>query len=298
MIISCYKGDKTLPLVLQQIKNQSYKKFEVIIVDDGSPTDLSSVIISAKPNFRIRFVKQLRQKGRSYTRNTGIMLSEGSSIIFTDQDIIFDSNFILRFAIRQYYTSRCVFIGFKEDIEFEDLVNSEKARLESDWRYLVKGEKFFIPLYFDKKLPTNPERIYKILEETNNFKNFGFGKTIGFWNLASMVISHGLCLKRKQAVKIGGFPEQGFSGWGAQDIAFGAKLIGEGNFIIPVLNNTYFHINHERYSGSRKKEMVELKENLKSYFKLLKSEEYNSQPEKRKIKKTRCLGNIEFFEID
>jgi len=48
LIISCYKGDKILPLMLQQIKSQSYQKFEVIIVDDGSPTDPSSLISNAK----------------------------------------------------------------------------------------------------------------------------------------------------------------------------------------------------------------------------------------------------------
>lgn len=298
LIISCYEGNRTLPLMLKRLENQNYKNFEVVIVDDGSPTDISPVISEIKSSYRIKFVKQLTNKGRSYTRNTGMIVSEGSSIIFTDQDIIFDSDFILRFAIRQHYTSQCVFIGFKEDIALENLADSQKANIKSDWRYSVKAEKFFIPLYFDRKLPTDPERVYKILEETNNLKKLGFGKTIGFWNLPSTVISHGVCVKRESAIASGGFPEDGFDGWGAQDIAFGARLIGEGNFVVPVLNNVYFHVAHKRYSVSREKELEELKTNLRSYFDLLKSEEYNSQPRKRKIEKTQNLGNIEFFEID
>lgn len=298
LIISCYEGNRTLPLVLKRLENQSYKKFEAVIVDDGSLTDISTLIGEAKSSYRIKFVKQLTNKGRSYTRNTGIIVSEGSSIIFTDQDIIFDSDFILRFAIRQYYTSQCVFIGFKEDIALEDLTDSRKANINSDWRYSVKGERSFIPLYSGKKLPTNPGRIYRILEETNNLKRLGFGRNIGFWSLPSMVISHGICVKRKFALSSGGFPEEGFYGWGAQDIAFGARLIGEGNFVVPLLNNVYFHITHKRYSGSREKELEELKINLRSYFDLLRSVKYNSQPRKRKIKKTKKSGNIEFFEID
>lgn len=298
LIISYYEGNKTLPLMLKQLENQSYRKFEVVIVDDGSSTDIFPVISEIKPSFRIKFVKQLTNKGRSYTCNTGMIVSEGSSIIFTDQDIIFDSDFILRFAIRQHHSSRCVFIGFREDIALENLINAQKADINSDWRYSVKGEKFFTPLHFDRNLPTDPERVYKILEETNNLKNFGFGRTIGFWSLPSMVISHGVCVKRESAINLGGFPEDGFNGWGAQDIAFGARLIGEGNFVVPVLNNVYFHITHERYSGSRENELEELKMNLRSYFDLLKSEVYNSQPKKRQIKKTKNLGNIDFFEID
>lgn len=297
LVISCYEGNKTVPLVLKRLETQKYKNFEVVIVDDGSPTDLLHLVKEINPSYKTKFIKQVVNRGRSFTRNTGILASDGNSIIFTDQDIIFDSNFILRFAIRQQYTRDSIFIGFKEGINLEDLTDGAKPDLKSDWRYSVKGEKFFIPLYPEGDLPSDPEGEYKILQETDNLKTLGFGKSIGFWNLPSTVISHGLCAKKEATLSAGGFPEEGFEGWGAQDITFGARLIGEGNFVIPVLNNVYFHIAHARHSGSREKELEELKINLQSYFTLLKLKEYNLPPKNHKIKRVGDFRNIEIYEV-
>lgn len=298
LVISCYMGGKTLPLMFERLEKQDYKNFEVIIVDDGSPINIFPLIKKLNPGFSTKFIKQTTNRGRSFTRNTGMLASGGKSIIFTDQDIIFDSKFMLRFAIRQFYTTNSLYIGFKEDIGFGDLTKIAKANLKSDWRYSVKGEKFFIPLYPDGTLPDDPEREYRILSETDNLKKLGFGRTMGFWNLPSMIISHGLCVKREAALLSGGFPEEGFEGWGAQDIAFGARLIGGENFVIPVINNVYFHIAHERYSGSREKELGELKDNLKTYFTLLGSVKYNSSPRHREIQKTGRYKNIEIYEVN
>lgn len=298
VIISCYSGQKTLPLMFDSLERQSYKKFEVVVVDDGSPENMLPVVKKSNPAFKVKFIRETKNKGRSFTRNTGMLASEGNSLIFTDQDIIFDNDFIYRFALRQTYCDNCVLLGFKQDLDVKNLKDTSKADIKSDWRYLVKAEKFFIPLYPSGIRPSEPEREYKILSETNNLKNLGFGKTIGFWDLASTVISHGISMKKELALSSGGFPEEGFDGWGAQDIAFGAKLIGEGGFIVPVLNNVYFHLAHERYSGSREKELKELKQNLQNYFALLEKVEYNTAPKSRKIRKTGNFKNIVIYEVN
>jgi len=291
-------GHKTLSLMFKNLETQTYKNFEVIVVDDGSPESMLGMVKNLNLNFKTKFIRQIRNRGRSFTRNTGMLASDGDSIIFTDQDIIFDQDFVLKFAIRQFHTKDCIFIGFKEDIDFEELKSTKKPSLRSDWRYSVKGEEFFIPLYHpsDNFIKTTP-REYRILRETNNLKGLEYGQKIGFWDLPSLIISHGLSVKKQAAILSGGFPEKGFDGWGAQDIAFGARLIGEGNFVIPVMNNVYYHIVHERYSGSREEELKELKHNLKAYFALLNSIDYNCSPEKRNIKKIKDYHNLEFYEV-
>ena len=224
VVISYYEGKETLPLMLTRLEKQNYKNFEVIIIDDGSPTDVLPKIKRLKTNLKIKFIRQLQNKGRSFTRNTGILMSKGQSIIFTDQDVIFSKDFVKKFAIRQNYTKKCVFLGFKEDIDLDKLTINKKPKIKSDWRFSIKGSNDFIPIHNKKLDIEKKDRIYHLLDETANLKTFGFGKVLGFWDLPATVISHGLCVKKDQAIKTGGFPERGFLGWGAQDIAFGALL--------------------------------------------------------------------------
>lgn len=267
VIIPCYNDCKTLPLVIEQLNRQTYKNFEVIIVDDGSNEDVLAVVSTVKTNFGVIFIRQSKNHGSAYTRNTGIQKANGQILLFVDADILFDADFIKRFAVRCDSTDNCVLVGFKEQMPNEAFRNGRKAKYTADWRYTVSANDGFAYTYPHAISEKAHNKQYKLLNETENFKKFGNGKKIAYWSLPAMVIGHGICVTKKSALEVGGFPETGFSGWGAEDIAFGARLISAGNYIVPVLNNAYFHITHQPRSGSLNKQADELRNNLKSYFK-------------------------------
>ncbi len=63
--------------------------YEVIVVDDGSRVDLSSLIESlAGAARRVRYVRHDTNRGRSATRNTGIDLAEGEIVLLVDDDVV------------------------------------------------------------------------------------------------------------------------------------------------------------------------------------------------------------------
>jgi glycosyltransferase involved in cell wall biosynthesis len=74
---------------------QSYKNFELIIVDDGNAMNDYEDIFSAyeKKDSRIRFVHQ-ENSGVSEARNNGINQSKGQYIVFCDSDDFVESNFL------------------------------------------------------------------------------------------------------------------------------------------------------------------------------------------------------------
>ena len=74
---------------------QSYKNFELIIVDDGNAMKDYENIFSAyeKKDSRIRFVHQ-ENSGVSNARNNGINKSKGKYIVFCDSDDFVESNFL------------------------------------------------------------------------------------------------------------------------------------------------------------------------------------------------------------
>lgn len=97
IIIPMYNLENFIVECLKSIERQSYKNFEVIIVDDGS-TDLSNERASeflSTSNLDSFIVKQ-SNKGVSSARNTGIKHSTGIYLCFIDGDDMVESHYLER----------------------------------------------------------------------------------------------------------------------------------------------------------------------------------------------------------
>ena len=86
LIVPVYNVEKYLPRCVDSILSQSYKDFELILVDDGSPDNCGAICdeYALKDN-RIRVVHQQNSKV-SAARNAGIDISKGEWITLVDSD--------------------------------------------------------------------------------------------------------------------------------------------------------------------------------------------------------------------
>ena len=86
MIVPVYNSEKTLSRCIDSILNQTYREFELILLNDGS-TDTSGEICDAyaKRDSRVRVVHK-ENTGVSDTRNRGIDLARGEYLQFLDSD--------------------------------------------------------------------------------------------------------------------------------------------------------------------------------------------------------------------
>ena len=82
VIIPVYNGARYLRPALESVLAQTYPRFEVIVVDDGS-TDDSGVI--AQSFHDVRYIHQSNQ-GVAAARNNGIEAARGEFLAFLDQD--------------------------------------------------------------------------------------------------------------------------------------------------------------------------------------------------------------------
>jgi glycosyltransferase involved in cell wall biosynthesis len=86
VIIPVYNGENTITRCLNSVVEQSYRKLEIIVVDDGSTDHTATVVKKFCQNFNhIKYVYQQNQ-GVSVARNTGIETSSGEYILFIDAD--------------------------------------------------------------------------------------------------------------------------------------------------------------------------------------------------------------------
>lgn len=94
IIMPVYNSEKVLEKSISSIINQTYKNWELIIVDDGS-TDESLEILKryAGKCTRIK-VYQQKNSGPGAARNKGISKANGDYIAFIDADDYFDLNYL------------------------------------------------------------------------------------------------------------------------------------------------------------------------------------------------------------
>ena len=86
IIVPVYNVEKYLEDCIESLLNQTYKNYEIILVDDGS-TDSSGKIcdIVAESSSKIKVIHK-ENGGLSSARNTGLRVARGRYIGFVDSD--------------------------------------------------------------------------------------------------------------------------------------------------------------------------------------------------------------------
>ena len=244
---------------------------EVVTVFDSDDDDPSSII--GDYSFKLIIVKHDKNRNAPGANNTGAIYATGDIILFLDQDMILSPKFVpnaLKLLNANQY--KALVVGFRDTVEFSDVPTLEEwkeSNYSNDWRIKTSINDTFLDLTISNSgsISNNcradaPLEIYK---QTNKFRDLGMkeGSTIGFWDLACMVISHTLAIPRNEFVAMGGFPEW-IIGWGCEDIALGFLAVSKHLFVIPTEVGSY-HIKHAPHSGSEEKKWNEMRENLKKY---------------------------------
>ncbi len=85
IVVPYFKAQATLPTALNSILKQTFESWECILINDGSPEDLNSVVKSYNDP-RIRLVQWEKNQGRGYTRQHGLELAQGKYICMVDAD--------------------------------------------------------------------------------------------------------------------------------------------------------------------------------------------------------------------
>lgn len=101
VIIPTYNREKELPRALLSIVQQSYKNFEVVIVDNGSTDDTKNVIngfINDYPEIDIQYIYQKNSGSPAGSRNSGIKAAKYDWVAFLDSDDTWEDNKLEKIA--------------------------------------------------------------------------------------------------------------------------------------------------------------------------------------------------------
>ncbi len=96
VIVATYKRDEILFRALNSLATQTYKNFEIILVDDNANDEWNSKVSeltkkfkSDYPEIALKYIVNKTNQGSAKTRNIGIDASTGEFITFLDDDDIY-----------------------------------------------------------------------------------------------------------------------------------------------------------------------------------------------------------------
>lgn len=142
VIIATYKRDSSLFNALKSLEEQTYKDFEVVIIDDNACEEwnrkVGAVVSDFKHNLKINYIQNESNLGSAKARNIGILASRGDYITFLDDDDL-------------YYPNK--------------IMNQLNKMIETDADYSLSN----LSLYNeDESLSDNRKRDYLVTNESSN----------------------------------------------------------------------------------------------------------------------------------
>lgn len=141
VIMPTYNCGSYIAFTLESVLSQTYKNFEVIIVDDKSTDNTEEII---KPfileDSRIKYIKLSKNSGAAIARNTAIDCAQGRYLAFLDSDDLWTPDKLekqISFMEENEYNFSCTSYN-KVDEQGKDMGVIINAIRLSDYKKLLK----------------------------------------------------------------------------------------------------------------------------------------------------------------
>lgn len=141
IVMPAYNCSDFIGTTIDSILNQTYKNFEIIIVDDCSTDDTPKIVLEySQRDSRVKYHKLKENSGAAVARNTAVELANGKYMAFLDSDDVWFEDKLskqIQFMKDNNYVFTCT--GYtKIDDEGNYLNKTVKARKQSDYDDILK----------------------------------------------------------------------------------------------------------------------------------------------------------------
>lgn len=191
VVIPAYNVAEYINQTIASVREQSYKNWELIVVDDGSTDRTLEVIAESVKQIRQHVVVHHQENGGlSAARNSGVKLATGEYVYFLDSDDLLPQNALLRFVELSYQNALDVLsfsaVNFADDSYAMGDEESTKRRIEEYDEYydrinnqicVFSGEDAFISMVNSNHfVPSAPLSFYRktLVEKTPFYKGILF----------------------------------------------------------------------------------------------------------------------------
>jgi glycosyltransferase involved in cell wall biosynthesis len=238
IIIPTFNACERLYYNLLSLKMQDYNKqeFEVIVVDNGSKDHTGEVLSALDLDLNLTIVSEQQNGSRGKARNLGIEKASGDIIIFSDSDMISDHDFVAR-HISEHNISNKVVCGTSWDKIYTYFYKDFKGKILNNFiATQTKFKQIHHILYLkDKDCLIGEKSIidgsYKNYVFTQALKEQGYKRVLDIYGNEfseyrfpwSFFITNNCSVRKENIMKAGMFDE-GYEGWGCEDLDLGYRL--------------------------------------------------------------------------
>ena len=158
IIIPVYNVEKYIDGCLKSVMNQTFKDYEVIVVNDGTKDNSMDIV----KKYDVKVIEQKNQ-GLSAARNTGVKHAKGDYLIFLDSDDSWNKDLlkelsksiknnpdVVRFQIQETYENSDDVKPFNEQ-SFEDKNGVEAFKIISSYHFIENAWCYAIRRDYYKK---------------------------------------------------------------------------------------------------------------------------------------------------
>lgn len=195
VIVPVYKVENVLHYCIDSILNQTYKDFELILVDDGSPDNSGKICDEyAKKDNRIKVIHK-ENGGVSSARNCGIDAAKGKYICFVDSDDYPCINYLLDMVNMCTKFDGCDLLlgGFYVVSDYKSNIE-KKVLFTEDHNYSCVSRLDFVRMYEKWVIQMPWNKLYKLkIIQTSKIRfdgNFSLGEDVLF-NIDYLTNSNG-----------------------------------------------------------------------------------------------------------
>jgi glycosyltransferase involved in cell wall biosynthesis len=225
VIIPVYERLAVLEVVLTYFEYQDFPadRFEVILIDDGTPENIGYALRARQPPYRLEIVVQ-PNRGRAAARNAGVRCAAGDIVLFCDADRIPDSNLITTHVEFHRRWPRSAAVGVPWDcfLAFETIRGGQSELIPRMRAY--------------SRLPAYYKAIGSLLPDDSAESPLAW---IGF-------LVGNSSIRRQELLEVTGFDEE-LTAWGIEHFELAFRLMHEQNMTVRYMHKgESYHIPHAR----------------------------------------------------
>lgn len=228
VVIPYYQKWPRTKFLIESLNRQTFdKKYEVIIVDDGSSPSLKSSIDGVKTHFPLQIIEQ-KNGGRSNARNSGARIAKGEILVFVDDDMILFPDFLEQHYKKHMSCNHEIFVhgdmydlveltSFKDPESgeyFEFIKNTSKVELNGRGR--ISFESVFLDWESFIRKRRRTSRLEKLIQTVISNPKLADMHWIG-------CVGGNVSIKKDVFNKVGGYDSK-FVFWGGEDFELGYRL--------------------------------------------------------------------------
>ena len=213
VIIPFFDETNLLTRAINSVLHQTYKNFEIIIINDNP--DKKGEILEIKKKFNNKLIKYIFNKrniGAGLSRNKGIMVAKGKYIAFLDSDdfwnknkLSYQINYMKKNNIKISHTSYGIFDIYNnflskriaKDMDYYDLVKSCDIGLST-----VVVERKLINRYPFPDIKTKEDYVVWLKISKNGFMLYGIDQILTRWTSRKKSLSKSIFRKLKDGFKV------------------------------------------------------------------------------------------------